>query len=105
MLNVIVILVDDLLCAGHCGIRGEVSCAELLIQRAAVHEFLAVEVGRDGEQLGLLKIYGFCGWLRGWCLPSGPRLGNVSFKKWPFPLAWLAKDGVLPFVFPLELQD
>lgn len=76
----------------------------MLIQRATVNKFLAVEVGRDGEQLWLLKMYGYCGWHGGWCLPSGLGLGNFPLK-WPFPLVWLAKEGILPFVSPLELQD
>lgn len=75
-----------------------------LILRATVTKFLAVEVGRDGEQSWLLKIYRSCGWHGGWCLPSGLGLGNVPLK-WLFPLVLLAKKGILPFVSPLELQD
>lgn len=80
------------------------SCYRMLIPRATISKFLAVEVGRDDEQPWSLKICGSCGWCGGWCLPSWLVLGNFPLK-WPFPLVWLAKKAFLPLVSLLELLD
>lgn len=80
------------------------SCYRMLTPRATISKILAVDMGRDGEEPWSLKIYGSCGWCGSRCLPSGLELGNFPLK-WSFPLVWLAKKAILPFVSVLELLD